>query len=275
MAEREYVLGTGDVEIRRLGIQHTAWRDLAHAAWQRAGVKAGDTVVDIGCGPGYATLDLARLVGPRGKVIAIDRSRRFLDHLQAQANAEGFSNIETLERDLVEDALPQDVADHVWSRWVFIFVKDPRALLGKARRMLGAGGSLVLHEYMDYASWRSEPRSPQIEAFVAAVMASWRAEGGDPDIAPRLAQWLRQDGMRVDTTPIPRQLKPGQPGWEWLRSYLESGPVRLVELGQLADVAPAQIMREVAKLEAHPGASMAAPTVMEIIARASPAALHR
>jgi len=265
--EREYVLGTGDVEIRRLGVQHEAWRELAQAAWTRAGVGAGHTVVDIGCGPGYATLDLAQRVGPTGKVIAIDKSRRFLDHLAAQAKSQGLANIECLERDLDADELPEGCADFVWSRWVFIFLRHPRELLWRVRRMLRPGGSLVLHEYSDYASWRSVPRSEELEAFVFAVMESWRAEGGDPDVAERLAGWLRDDRLHVQSRPIPRIARPGEPAWAWLRSYLESGPARLVELGWLDPDFPGQIMASLDALESLPGACMTAPTVMEIIAK--------
>jgi ubiquinone/menaquinone biosynthesis C-methylase UbiE len=266
-AEREYVLGTGDVEIRRLGVQHEAWREQAQAAWATAGVSAGQTVVDVGCGPGYATLDLAQRVGPTGRVIAIDRSRRFLDFLSAQAKARGLSNIECLERDLDADPLPENCADHVWSRWVFIFVRGPRALLARVQRMLRPGGTLILHEYTDYASWRSEPASAEIAAFVGAVMQSWRDEGGDPNVAERLIQWLREDGMtNLRTQPIARVARPGEPAWGWLRSYLESGPARLVELGKLDPGAPARILQAVQSLESQPGARMMAPTVMEIVA---------
>ncbi|HTE44960.1 MAG TPA: methyltransferase domain-containing protein, partial [Gemmatimonadaceae bacterium] len=82
--DRDYVLGTHDEEIARLGLQHSVWRPRALAAWQRAGFNVGQTIVDVGCGPGYATLDLAELVGATGHVVAIDRSRRFLDALDAR-----------------------------------------------------------------------------------------------------------------------------------------------------------------------------------------------
>jgi len=183
--EHEYVLGTGDVEIRRLGIQHAAWREIAQAAWDRAGIARGHTVVDLGCGPGYATLDLAERVGPGGRVIAIDKSRRFLDHLRAQAKVRGLSNIECLERDLDADPLPARCADHVWSRWVFIFVRHPRELLARATAMLRPGGALVLHEYVDYASWRAGARDAgRACARVPAGRVDDRADGAG-DHRPR------------------------------------------------------------------------------------------
>jgi ubiquinone/menaquinone biosynthesis C-methylase UbiE len=72
--ERDYVLGTNDDELARLGLQHRVWRDTVLATWSAAGISVGSRVLDVGAGPGYATLDLAQTVGPTGKVVALERS---------------------------------------------------------------------------------------------------------------------------------------------------------------------------------------------------------
>src|SRR6476620_8576330 len=90
MTEREYVLGTHDEEIDRLGLQHRVWRPRALDAWRRAGFTVGQTIVDVGSGPGYATIDLAEIVGLSGRVVALDRSRRFLDALRRAARVQGL-----------------------------------------------------------------------------------------------------------------------------------------------------------------------------------------
>ena len=73
--QREYVLGTNDAEIARLGLQHRLWYAYAYALWERAGIGPGMTVLDAGCGPGFATQDLAALVGPKGKIIAVGKGK--------------------------------------------------------------------------------------------------------------------------------------------------------------------------------------------------------
>src|SRR2546426_12762513 len=100
--EKDYVLGTHDDEIARLGLQHRVWRPRALDAWRRAGFTMGQTILDIGCGPGYATLDLAEIVGPAGRVVALDRSRRFLDVLEANRLQRGLENISVVEMELDE-----------------------------------------------------------------------------------------------------------------------------------------------------------------------------
>ncbi|MFY9341712.1 MAG: methyltransferase domain-containing protein, partial [Planctomycetota bacterium] len=72
--EREYVLGTGADELSRLGLQHRLWSDAAHQAWQRACIRPGQRVLDVGCGPGYAAFDLAQIVTAVGAVVGVDES---------------------------------------------------------------------------------------------------------------------------------------------------------------------------------------------------------
>src|SRR5437867_13080004 len=77
-AERDYVLGTHDEELARLGLQHRVWRPVVLDCWQRAGITVGKRVLDVGAGPGYATVDLAEIVGPPGEVVALERSNKFV-----------------------------------------------------------------------------------------------------------------------------------------------------------------------------------------------------
>src|SRR6266496_2004890 len=76
--ERDYVLGTHDEELERLGLQHRVWRPAVLDCWQKAGITLGKRVLDVGAGPGYATVDLAEIVGPTGEVVALERSKNFV-----------------------------------------------------------------------------------------------------------------------------------------------------------------------------------------------------
>ena len=264
--DRDYVLGTHDEEIARLGLQHRVWRSRVLDAWRRAGFGAGQSLIDVGCGPGFATLDLAAIVGRAGRVHAVDRSRRFLDALESERRARGFEQIEVHERDL--DAglrLDADSLDGAWCRWVFAFVRNPRELLAGIARALRPGGALVIHEYLDYATWRLTPRSPEFEEFVRAVMASWREHGGEPDVGLELPRWCAELGFEVrERRPIVDVIPPGDPIWPWPKAFVEINLHRLVELERLSPERARAIGGAFAAAEAAPDALMVTPAVLEI-----------
>src|ERR687892_90278 len=100
--ETDYVLGTHDEEVARLGLQHRVWRPVATDCWRRAGITAGSRVIDIGAGPGYATIDLAEIVGPKGEVLAVERSSRFLEVAKQACAARGLLEVHFRHADLME-----------------------------------------------------------------------------------------------------------------------------------------------------------------------------
>src|SRR5437762_9184511 len=91
-AERDYVLGTHEEELARLGLQHRVWRPVVLDCWQRAGLTGGKRVLDVGAGPGYATVDLAEIVAPTGEVVALERSQNFIRAMEATCRARSLRN---------------------------------------------------------------------------------------------------------------------------------------------------------------------------------------
>ncbi len=261
----DYVLGTHDEEIERLGLQHRVWRRRALDAWLEAGFTVGQTLLDVGCGPGYATADLAEIAGPSGRVVAIDRSTRFLDVLRSRQ----LRNVSQFELDLDVDAFPELQADGAWARWVFSFVTQPRNLLRRVRGAMKRGGTFVVQEYFDYRTWRITPRAEHHEHFVDAVMASWRAEGGEPDIGLELLRWLPEEGFRVKRIrPIVEIITPEHFIWQWPRSFIGTGVDRLVQLGHLSAADAQSIKDQFAERESDATTRMVTPAVLEIIAEA-------
>ncbi len=265
--ENDYVLGTHDEELARLGLQHSVWRPRALDAWRRAGFTRGQTLVDIGCGPGYAALDLADITGPSGRVVAIDRSRRFLDALEAERHRRGIEHVDAHELDLDESDLPLIAADGAWARWVFAFVKSPRVVLSRVAKALKPGGVFVVHEYFDYATWRMAPRCAELEEFVRAVMESWRAEGGEPDIGLELPLWLTELGFEIQSLrPIVDVVPPSNYVWQWPSAFVRVGLRRLIDLGRINADRAKTIAEAFDACERTPHTHMFTPGVVEIIA---------
>src|SRR5438128_11021611 len=114
MSEKDYILGTHDEELLRLGLQHRVWRPVVLDCWQKAGITTGKRVLDLGAGPGYAAMDLAEIVAQTGKVVAVERSHKFVSAIKHAAQARGLTNLYTYELDLMIDDLPQDEFDFSW-----------------------------------------------------------------------------------------------------------------------------------------------------------------
>jgi ubiquinone/menaquinone biosynthesis C-methylase UbiE len=132
--------------IRRLEVVE-AERD----QWQRADevvraldVGAGAVVVDLGCGAGYFALKLSRLVGPQGRVLAVDVRRLPLLFLRARALLQYRHNVTVVRGDTEDPHLPAVTVDAVLIANTYHELSDPRAILDRSFRALRGGGRLVI-----------------------------------------------------------------------------------------------------------------------------------
>lgn len=266
--ETDYVLGTHDEEIARLGLQHRVWRPRVLAAWQRARFTAGMTVADVGCGPGFATLDLAEVVGPRGRVVGFDRSHRFLAHVRASAASRGFRNVEAHDVDLDTGVLPAMQVDGAWCRWVLAFLSKPRRLVTQIASLIRPGGVFVSYEYFSYETWRFLPPSDEHDDFVRMVCASWREEGGEPNVGLQLPQWLHESGFEiVDARPAIDVLTPDDDLWQWPESFVQVGSARFADRGVISASRRDEITDAFERRKREPSTRMITPGVLELIAR--------
>ncbi|HWV95082.1 MAG TPA: hypothetical protein VNZ24_12220, partial [Vicinamibacterales bacterium] len=67
----DYFIGVNDAEVDRLRSQHEAWRPETDLLWHEAGFASCRSILDLGCGPGFTSMDLARVVGPTGEICAV------------------------------------------------------------------------------------------------------------------------------------------------------------------------------------------------------------
>lgn len=280
--KKEYVLGTGEDELERLGIQHRLWSDAAHAAWKAANLQPGQRVADIGCGPGYASFDLAMMVGHRGRVVGVDESSSFIETLNRQASSRGLQQLSGLVGDVLHLAeaaaspagrvaeLDAGSFDVVYTRWVLCFVKDPGAMLDGMLALLKPGGRLVIQDYFNYTSMSMAPRSRAWEAVVAATDRSWRERGGDPDVMGRVPQWLVERGARIDRLEVHQRLARGHEAmftWPdiWWRTYTP----KLVQMGYVTQAQFDELLGDLERVRREPGRYVVCPPVFEVIATRS------
>ena len=268
----DYVLGTHNDEHARLGMQHSLWQEFVLDAWKRAGICTGTRVVDVGAGPGFATMDLADIVGATGHVTAVEISSKFAQEVKDQANVRGLNNVSVHIVDLMHEDIPLATAgaefDAAWCRWVCMFVPDVGALVRRVHNALRAGGVAVFHEYVHYETYGLQPPTPGIDSFTQAAMKSFSARGGNANIAGTLLKELRQHGFEImSIKPIARAARPHEPLWQWPAGFIRTYLPRLIELGQVDNAFTANVLAELARAEQDPQSIMLTPTVLEIIAR--------
>lgn len=265
--DRDYVLGTSDDEVVRLGFQHRAWAREAYDLWERAGFAPGQTLLDVGCGPGFATIDLAHIVGPSGRVIAIDESQKYIDILSARPWAHERQIIQASRGDVQRLDLPPSSVQGAFARWVLCFVADPEAVVAGVARALVRGGAFAIQDYFNYRALALAPRSAIMERVVLAVEASWRGRGGDPDVAGRLPALCARHGLAVrEVRPHLRVARPGSLLWHWPTLFFRTYVPSLVEMGLLTRDDQGAFEREWAERSRDASTFFCTPPVFDLIA---------
>jgi ubiquinone/menaquinone biosynthesis C-methylase UbiE len=110
-------------------------------------VKPGDTICDLGCGNGFYTLKIAKLVGEQGRVIAVDIQREMLELLKDEAAAEKITNIEPVLGTVVDPKLPKASVDLVLLVDVYHEFSHPEQMLAAIRQSLKSTGRVALAEF--------------------------------------------------------------------------------------------------------------------------------
>ncbi|HMP79005.1 MAG TPA: methyltransferase domain-containing protein [Pirellulaceae bacterium] len=267
---QEYVLGTGQDELERLAFQHRLWSDAAHAAWRAARIQIGHRVLDVGCGPGYASFDLAQLVTRVGSVVGIDESANFIGNLNQQAQVRGLTQLRGEVGDVqrIPEFLTHETPfDLAYCRWVLCFVPDPAAVIQGIAQMLRPGGRLVIHDYFHYESLTMAPKHPIHDRAVQATIASWRQRGGNTDVAGDLPRILKDAGLLlVSLQTHARVARPGETMFQWPQVWWRIFAPKMVKMGFMAETECRELLELMDRIAASDTHFIQCPLVYEFIA---------
>jgi SAM-dependent methyltransferase len=235
MHDDDYILGTDAAELERLRFQHQVWVKELYLLAERAGLRAGQRGLDLGCGPGFTTFELAHLVGTRGHVLARDQSERFLTTLRAEAARLEMPQIEASLGPVETLAFPAASLDFAYARWLFCWLPEPLPVLRDLTRALRPGGVLVLQEYVDWGAMQLLPNGPAFTRGVEACLASWRAGGATINFAAELPALAPRAGLVIEHfAPRARLGAVGSLEWRWLDEFFRSYLPKVVERGLLS-----------------------------------------
>jgi SAM-dependent methyltransferase len=229
---------------------------IGDAALERAGIAAADWVIDIGCGAGATTVELARRVGPQGRVLGIDVSRPML--ARARERTRGMPQVEMVEADAGTHVFEAGRYDHLFSRLGVMFFPDPTKAFANLRSALKAGGRL------GFVCFRPPQLNPffttPLRAATQFVPAPPKTEPDEPGPfafadETRVHRILDAAGFReIDLAPVDLSLDVGSGKGleEAMINVTELGPASRVLRGQPADLvakATAAIRQELAAAE--------------------------
>ena len=130
---------------------------------ERADPGAGARVMDVGCGAGATTLDMARRVGPDGLCVGVDVSESLLELARRKARLEAVGNADFLRADAGTHDFGGSTFDAAISRYGVMFFEDPDAAFANLRRAVRPGGALT------FACWRSAAENPLSQAPLEAA----------------------------------------------------------------------------------------------------------
>jgi SAM-dependent methyltransferase len=170
------------------------WRTAANsAAYLLPRLRPDARLLDIGCGPGTITADLAALV-PDGEVVAIDVAPGILEDARAEAGRRQLTNVVFEVGDVYQLAYASDSFDVVHAHQVLQHLSDPVAALREMRRVCRPGGVVAARD-ADYGGMFWYPAEPGVSEWQELYRKVARVLGGEPDAGRRVLSWARQAGF--------------------------------------------------------------------------------
>ena len=170
-----------------------SWRTVENSATYLLGhLRPGRSVLDVGCGPGTITADIARRVAP-GRVLGVDSSDAVLDIARREWSEVpncSFRRGDALHLDHADDSF-----DIVHAHQLLQHVPDPVAAMREMRRVCRPDGVVAVRD-ADYGGFIWTPADPRLDHWRATYRSVARANGGEPDAGRHLLSWARGAGFR-------------------------------------------------------------------------------
>lgn len=141
-----YVLGSTGTEHERLIRQATRLDPFTERLFRDAGIGPGHRVLDIGSGVGDVAMLAARLVGPSGEVVGVERDAGTIAKARARVAAAGLHNVTFMEADVIDHIASTEPFDAAVGRFILQFLPDPGAVVRSLSRVVRPRGVLALHE---------------------------------------------------------------------------------------------------------------------------------
>jgi SAM-dependent methyltransferase len=191
MAERPETYTHGHAESV---LRSHRWRTVDNSAAYLAGhLTPGAEVLDVGCGPGTITIDIAQRVAP-GRVVGLDAADDAITAAREAAAAAGVTNLELAVGDVYALDHADGTFDVVHAHQVLQHVADPVAALREMRRVCRPAGVVAARDSI-YRAMSWFPRVPALDRWLEVYCTVAEANGGEPDAGSHLRSWALEAGF--------------------------------------------------------------------------------
>ncbi len=221
----QYALGSTDAEHQRL-IRQAAWL-AAHTErlFREAGIGPGQRVLDLGSGVGDVALIAARLVGPSGEVVGIEREPRSIARATARMAEAGLRNVSFTQSDAAQ--IPVDKPfDAAVGRYILMFLPDPVSVVRSLSHLVRPGGILAFQEPCWESFLQQSARLPLWSAGASLLVETLQRSSTNTEMGPALSRVFQEAGLAVPSTRTDTLIGSEQ----WLPDCLDSLRPQMAQL---------------------------------------------
>ena len=163
---------------------------------ERVGVPAGGTCLDVGCGGGHVTRELARLAGSSGLAVGVDFDSDVLALAEGDTARLGVTNVQFRWGDALDlaAAVGDFDFDFVYCRFLLSHVASPSEVVRELAELVRPGGAVAVED-IDYRGSLCEPPSEPFQRYDELYRSIVRQRGADAEIGPRLPGLLDDAGL--------------------------------------------------------------------------------
>lgn len=193
-ASPNYALGSTDAEHERLIRQAAMLSPLTERFLQEACIGHGQRILELGSGVGDVAMLAARLVGPSGQVVGVERDARAIARARVRVAEAGLRNVTFTQSDVCELSGDKPF-DAVVGRFILQFLPDPIATVRSLSQLVHRGGVIAFHEPCWTAILPLGAHLPLWSACAALVCESLQRSGGDTEMGLALCHIFQQAGL--------------------------------------------------------------------------------
>jgi ubiquinone/menaquinone biosynthesis C-methylase UbiE len=261
MTDEHYIIRGGVEGRERLRLLARVLQPTTGAFFARIGIRAGMRCLDVGCGGGDVTCELARLVGPSGSVVGTDLDETKVGLAREEASSRNLDNVSFRCANLANSE-DEGVYDVVYARFLLSHLPDPGAAVAQIFRVLRSGG-IVAVEDVDFSGHFCFPESAAFRLYLSLYSEAAKRRGADPNIGPRVSALLNDAGFgEIDLNVIQPVAREGDVK---LASALtmESIASAVIDEGLIGQVELDQSIADLYQFARDPGTVMSFPRIVQ------------